>query len=323
MSVYKLEKIKRSYDNNDILDNVNLTFEDGKIYCLVGEIGCGKTTLLNTLAFLDAPQGGNLFFNNLPSRRKNISYCMQQPFLFKTTVFNNIAYGLKARRENKVNEKVNNISRLFGIDPLLDQKVSRLSGGQTQKVALARTFILDTPVLLLDEPTANLDEASIQLLEGALSQSRKKGNTIIFATHQLDIAYRLADEVITIHDRQVFPQSYQNFFAGEIISSNGLKSFKINDQIAFILAIDKEGQAKASIDPKEIIISKEKFTSSARNSLPGKVISIIDEGKIVKLTADCGIKLVSQITHKSLDELGINVGQNVFLTFKTSSIKVY
>jgi tungstate transport system ATP-binding protein len=331
MNIYKLEKVKRSYREKTVLDAINLDLEEGKIYALVGENGSGKTTLLETLALLEAPQEGNLNFSgqkidfkkDLTSPRQNIGFCMQRPLLFKTTVFNNIAFGLKTRGENSLIKKVDDISHSFGLSPILNKKTTRLSGGETQKIALARAFVIDTPVILLDEPTANLDEESIVFLEKFMHLSREKGKTIVLATHQLDNAFRLADEVITIKDRRVFPQSHQNFFSGNIEKSNGLKFFKINEQVSFIILTHKVGRAKVSIDPKEIILSKEKFESSARNCLNGKVSSIIDEGSVVKLTVDCSIKLISQITHKSLEELGIHVGQQIFLTFKTSSIKVY
>jgi len=327
MNIYKLGKIKRGYNDKTVLESVDLTFAQGKIYALVGENGSGKTTLLETLALLEQPQAGTLFFQNkevnfnseLPSLRRQIGFCLQQPYLFQTSVYNNIAFGLKTNK----NEKVAKISQLFGLSALLDKKANSLSGGEAQKVALARTFILETPVVLLDEPTANLDEASIGTLNGLMSKLKDKGTTIILASHRLNNAFRLADEVITIEDGKVFPQSHQNFFSGKIVRENGLKTLKINDQASFVLATDKHGSVKVSIDPKEIIVSREKFQSSARNCLTGKVSSIIDQGSVVKLTADCGIKLISQITHKSLEELGINVGQQVYLTFKTSSIKVY
>jgi molybdopterin-binding protein len=331
MIIYKLDKIKRDYGGKVVLEEIDLSFEEGKIYAIVGENGSGKTTLLETLAMLEPPQEGKLSFyrgnvefqNNLNLLSQKISFCMQQPFLFKTSVSNNVAFGLKARGINTVKEKVESIAQAFGLSFLLNKKVSQLSGGEAQKVALARTFVIDTPVILLDEPTANLDETSIKALEEILIQSREKGKTVIFASHQLDIAFRLADEVVTLKDANVFPQSHQNFFTGKIQKANGLKTFIINERVSFVVASDKLGKAKVSIDPREIIVSKEKFESSARNCLFGKVVSIIDEGNIVKLTADCGIKLVSQITHKSLEELGINVAQEVFLTFKTSSIRVY
>lgn len=331
MSIYKLDGITRNHGSQTILEAIDLTFDQGKIYALVGENGCGKTTLLETLALLEAPQAGRLIFQDKPVNfktglsglRQQIAFCLQQPLMFNTSVLNNIIFGLKARQDKAAREKAVRISNIFKIASLLNKNAAHLSGGEVQKVALVRTFVLNTPVLLLDEPTANLDEAGIELLEELLTQNINQGKTIVLATHQLDKAFRLANEVITIKDKKAFPESHQNFFSGEVVKHNGLTSLRLNDLVSFTLLTDKQGRVKVSIDPKEIILSKETFRSSARNCLTGKVSSIIDEGKVVKVFADCGIKLVSQITHKSLEELGINVGQQIYLTFKTSSIKVY
>ncbi|MBU1026584.1 MAG: energy-coupling factor ABC transporter ATP-binding protein, partial [Candidatus Margulisbacteria bacterium] len=281
---YKLENISRSYEDKVVLENISLEFDRGKIYALVGENGSGKSTLLDTLGLLEAPQQGKIYFNNkevnfknnLFSLRQKITFCMQQPHLFRTSVYDNIAYGLRTRQVLDVNKKIKDISGQFGIISLLDKKSTTLSGGEAQKIALARTFILETPIILLDEPTANLDETSIDVLNKVLLQMKQKHITVIIATHLIDNAFRLADEVITIKDKQAYPESHQNFFTGQIQAANGLKVLKLNGQVSFILATDKQGQVKASIDPKEIIISKEKFESSARNCLKGRVSSIID-----------------------------------------------
>jgi molybdopterin-binding protein len=330
-SVYKLKNIKRSYSDNPVLEDVNLEFGAGRIYALVGENGSGKTTLLETLAFLESPQSGDIEFNNkkidfskdLTVLRKTISFCMQNPLLFNSSVFDNIAFGLQIRKENMIPEKVKQISLTFGIAGLLGKKVSSLSGGEKQKTALARTFVLNSSVALLDEPAANLDEESIDYLYSYLNKIKKQGALVIMASHRLDQAYHLADEIITLKDKQAHPASFENFFSGNIVNLNGLHKIKINENVAFIITANQKKNAKVSINPKDIIISKGKFESSARNCLLGKVISIVDHGPVVKLVADCGIKLVTQITHKSLDELGINVGHKVYLTFKASSVKVY
>lgn len=331
MTLYHLESIKINHSDIIILKDVNLNFEEGKIHALMGENGAGKTSLLEILALLEPPKAGAILFENekvafngnLTKLRRKIGFCQQQPLLFNTSVFNNISFGLKIRRNGNFKERVESVSCTFGLEHLLNKSCAALSGGEAQRVALARTFVLETPVILLDEPTTNLDDAGIGILKDCLSQAKEKGRTVILATHQPDLAYKLADETITLKDQRVFPQSYQNFFSGEIERSLGLKSFKVNERVSFIVAADKHGEAKASIDPREIIISTEKFDSSARNCLEGRVVSIIDEGGIAKVTADCGVKLVSQITHRSLVELGINVGQKVYLTFKTSAVKIY
>jgi len=324
--MYKLENLKQSYGEKIVFEGVSLTFEKARIYALVGENGAGKTTLLETIAGFAPPIEGTI---SLAGHK--ISICLQKPHLFNTSVEKNIFYGLKLNKRVtdlpagrhgtfSVGTKAKQIAELFGLSHLLNKNARELSGGEAQKVALARTFILGTPIILLDEPTANLDEEGINILEKLLIETKAKEITVILATHKLDLAYRLADEVIKLEDGQAFPASYENFFSGIIVNN----LFKISEHISFVVAAEKSGLAKASIDPKEIIISKEPFVSSARNCLIAKVSSIMDEGKTVKLTANCqGTKLVSQITHKSLDELGINVGHEVYLTFKTSCIKIF
>ena len=146
---YKLENIKRSYQDKVVLENISLEFEQGKIYALVGENGSGKSTLLETLGLLEAPQQGKVYLNNkeidfktnLFSSRQKITFCMQRPHLFRMSVYENIAYGLRARQVLEVNKKIKAISDQFGITSLLDKKSTTLSGGEAQKVALARTFI--------------------------------------------------------------------------------------------------------------------------------------------------------------------------------------
>ncbi|MBU0501742.1 MAG: ATP-binding cassette domain-containing protein, partial [Candidatus Margulisbacteria bacterium] len=269
--MYKLINIKRSYGENTVFEKVTLTFEKGKIYALVGENGAGKTTLLETIAKFEPTEEGSVSFAD-----QKISFCLQKPHLFKTSVAKNIAYGLTNRGEKEPTGKVRAIAKQFGILHLLEKKSDQLSGGEAQKVALARTFILETPIILLDEPTANLDEESIAALEKLLIETKAKGITVILATHKLDLAYRLADEVITLHDQQAFPASSENFFPGTIIENR----FKVNESFSFAITAEKIGSAKTSIDPKEIIVSKEAITSSARNCLKAKVSSIIDEGQV-------------------------------------------
>ncbi len=154
--------------------------------------------------------------------------------------------------------------------------------------------------------------------------AQEKGAAIILSTHREDIASRLSDEIITIKDSRAYPLSSPNFFCGMIDGSLGLRTCKINEHFSVAVVTNKKGSVKISIDPRDIILSIKRFNSSARNCLAGKVSGIVDEGNSAKVTANClGTKLVCQITHRSLHVLGINVGRQVFLTFKTSSIKVY
>ncbi|PIS29331.1 tungsten ABC transporter ATP-binding protein [Candidatus Saganbacteria bacterium CG08_land_8_20_14_0_20_45_16] len=197
--MYKVENLKQSYGEKIVFEGVSLTFEKARIYALVGENGAGKTTLLETIAGFAPPIEGTI---SLAGHK--ISFCLQKPHLFNTNVEKNIFYGLKLNKRGadtfSVGTRVKQIAKLLGLSHLLKKNAQQLSGGEAQKVALARTLILDTPLILLDEPTANLDEESIAIFEKLLIESKAKGCTIILATHQLELAYRLADEVITMED---------------------------------------------------------------------------------------------------------------------------
>ncbi|MFH1617109.1 MAG: ATP-binding cassette domain-containing protein [Candidatus Margulisiibacteriota bacterium] len=280
---------------------------------------------MDTLALLEEPQTGSV---SCTLDRKEISYCMQTPLLFKTSVKDNIAYGLKLRKIDDP-KKVEAMARKLGIAHLLGKKATELSGGEAQKVALARTLILETPVVLLDEPTASLDVESIAMLELMLKELSNAGACIIMATHQQDKAFRLADEVVTIKEGQVYPNSHQNFYSGKVMDNMFIVGNFHNEggvtspRLHIAVVSDKKGPAKASIDPVEIILSKEKLQSSARNSIEGKIATINDEGKTVKLIINIGVPLVSQITHGSLRELGLHVGDTVYATFKASAVMVY
>jgi len=205
--MYKLKNLKQSYGEKIVFEGVSLTFEKARIYALVGENGAGKTTLLETIAGFAPPIGGTI---SLAGHK--ISFCLQKPHLFNTTVEKNITYGLRTRPENEtvsVRVKAKTMAESLGILHLFNKKASQLSGGEAQKVALARTLILATPLILLDEPTANLDKEGISLLEKLLLETKAKGITIILATHKLDLAYRLADEIITLEGGRAFSASHE------------------------------------------------------------------------------------------------------------------
>ncbi|MDD5016055.1 MAG: TOBE domain-containing protein, partial [Atribacterota bacterium] len=148
--------------------------------------------------------------------------------------------------------------------------------------------------------------------------------TVIFTTHDLSQAYRLADEVISLSDGKITKQAPENLLWGEIIEEeNGSKWFNIAGNIKFAIVSEKVGPARISIDPRDIILSYEPFQSSARNSFLGKTTKIIEQNHLVKLEIDLGIPLVVIITRESFFKMDFNLGSKVYLTFKASAVKLY
>jgi len=335
--IFKVRNLKKVYNNKIILDVDNLNFQEGKIYAIVGPNGSGKTALLNILNLLEKPDEGQIFFydqeitnksnSDTLEIRRRMTLVNQDPFLFHSTVYDNIAYGLKIRSiPSKVQKsRIRSALNIVGLSAFKDRKANQLSGGEAQRVVIARALVIEPEVLFLDEPTANIDQKHIDVVERIIKKIKKEiKTTVIFTTHDLSQAYRLADEVISLLDGKIIKQVQENLLWGEIVEEeDGLKRFKTMGNIKFAIVSEKIGPAYISIDPRDIILSYEPFQSSARNSFLGKTTKIIEQNHLVKLEIDIGISLVVIITRESFFEMNFNLGSKVYLTFKASAVKLY
>ncbi len=334
--IFKVRNLKKVYNGKIVLDVDNLNFQEGKIYAIVGPNGSGKTTLLNILNLLEKPDEGQIFFHDQEITNKSNSDTLeirrgmtlvnQDPFLFHSTVYDNIAYGLKIRSiPSKVQKsRIKSALNIVGLSGFKDRKANQLSGGEAQRVVIARALVIEPEVLFLDEPTANIDQKHIDVVERIIKKIKKEiKTTVIFTTHDLSQAYRLADEVISLLDGKIIKQVPENLLRGEIIEEDGLKWFKTMGNIKFAIVSEKVGPAYISIDPRDIILSYEQFQSSARNSFLGKITKIIEQNHLVKLEIDIDIPLVVIITRESFFKMNLNLGSKVYLTFKASAVKLY
>ena len=335
-SVIKIRNLKKNYSNRTILNIDCLDFQESKIYGIVGPNGSGKTTLLNILNLLEKPSEGQIFFNGQEVSDKSYSETIkirrkmtlvdQDPFLFHSTVYDNIAYGLKIRSISFIvqRKKVKNALRMVGLSGFEDRRANQLSGGETQRVVIARALAIKPEVLFMDEPTVNLDQQHVHIVERIIKKIKEETQTtIIFTTHDLSQAYRLADEVISILDGKIIKKVPENLFRGEIKEEEGLKWFKVAENIKFAIVSEKIGPVYISIDPRDIILSYEPFQSSARNSFLGKIVKIVEQNHLVKLEVNVSIPLVTIITRESFKQMNLNLGSKVCLTFKASVVKIY
>ena len=335
--IFKVRNLKKVYNNKIVLDVDNLDFQEGKIYAIVGPNGSGKTTLLNILNLLEKADEGQIFFHDqeitnksnedILEIRRRMTLVNQDPFLFHSTVYDNIAYGLKIRSiPPKVQKsRIKSALNIVGLSGFKDRRANQLSGGEAQRVVIARALVIEPEVLFLDEPTANIDQKHVDVVERIIKKIRKEIKTaVIFTTHDLSQAYRLADEVISLLDGKIIKQVPENLLRGEIIKGgDGLKWFKTMGNIKFAIVSEKVGLAYISIDPRDIILSYEQFQSSARNSFLGKITKIIEQNHLVKLEIDIGIPLLVIITRESFFKMNLNLGSKVYLTFKASAVKLY
>ncbi|HTP11393.1 MAG TPA: phosphate ABC transporter ATP-binding protein [Anaerolineae bacterium] len=200
MSLYQLRDLQHRYGERTVLDLPTLDIERGEILAIVGPSGSGKSTLLRLLQFLEPPTCGSITFDGIALNgtipleiRRRVATVFQHPALLDRSVFDNVGYGLRLRGMRRVPETIMNALERVGLGSYARARAKTLSGGEAQRVALARSLVLNPAALLLDEPTANLDPYNVGLIEGII---RGHGSTtIVLVTHNTFQAKRLADRV--------------------------------------------------------------------------------------------------------------------------------
>ncbi|MDD3310626.1 ABC transporter ATP-binding protein [Pseudodesulfovibrio sp.] len=211
--ILRLDNISQSYSGRNVLDVPGLALAPGQILGLAGPNGSGKSTLLRLIAQLEPPAAGKLQFLGRTvdeadtESRRQVTLLTQEPYLLKRTVFANVAYGLKVRGERDVRPRVREALALVGLDPnvFAPRLWFELSGGETQRVALAARLVLRPRLLLLDEPTASLDSESAALIRDAVLAARDRDATaMVIASHDMPWLNGVSDRILHMdHGRMV------------------------------------------------------------------------------------------------------------------------
>lgn len=214
MSIIKLNNIEFQVKDRKILSVNELVINPGDILGIMGPNGAGKSTLVKIMAMLESPTSGTFEIHNKPidvnkvplNLRRKFSIALQQSLLLNTTVFNNVAVGLKLRKFDKkaIEEKVNYWLEMFQIPHLAHKHSANLSGGEAQRVNLARAMIVDPEVIFLDEPFSALDfPTKLQLLSDLKEIIEKLNMTTVFVSHDLTEVKYLTDQMIVIMDGKI------------------------------------------------------------------------------------------------------------------------
>jgi len=339
-----------------VLSIPSLSIAESEVLFLIGPNGAGKSTLLQTLAALVKPSQGEIRFRgkkvgediSLLSYRRRLAMILQEPLLFNTTVYKNVASGLKIRGMNKKEIEPIVIQTLdrFGISHLKDRSARTLSGGEARRTSIARAFATGPEILFLDEPFSALDpiirEAMMEDLEKVL---RETGITTVFVTHDRIEALRLATRlgvmadgrIIQIGDVGEIMNHPENEIVASLVGVDTILQGKIienRDRSVIISVSGKEIEAVGDIPPgthvtlcirpENVFITKTAPTgeTSVRNTIKGRIDKIIPLGLYHKLSLDCGFPMVSYVTHHSLSSLLLKPGEEVFASFKATAIHV-
>lgn len=206
----ELQHIWKQFGSRVIFSDLSLNFQSGMVYALIGDSGCGKTTLLNILAKLETFDKGEIFYkgNSLTSIKNEEFYRNELGYLFQNfgllesqTIRENLELGMIGKKKNKKQEKERLLLQALQavrLDYLsLNQKIYELSGGEAQRVALAKIILKNPPLILADEPTASLDPKNSKEIMEILLELRNANRTIIIATHNPSI-WKMADQIIRL-----------------------------------------------------------------------------------------------------------------------------
>ena len=349
-TIIELRGMTKEYGAILALDNASLRVESGEVYGLIGPNGSGKTTLLRILAGIETPTKGEMHFqgtridaNNRSLLTRNITMVFQKTVMFTGTVYDNVAYGLKLKGYSKkdVAAIVREALLTVKLESFEKRSAKKLSGGEQQRIAIARALALDTQVMLLDEPTANIDPKNASIIEDVLKTISKRKKTVVIATQNMTQAENLANRVAVLNRgrvegigrfQEVFksPSKFladfariENIFQGvSRITEEGTSIISVGEELDVEAAFRKSGNTTIYVRPEDIILSTQPLVSSARNTFKGKITEITDLGPVVKLKVKAGKDFTDQVTKRSFNEMQLNLDSSVFLAFKASSVQI-
>ena len=334
-----------------LLNNINLEIDSGEFFIILGPTGAGKTVLLEAIAGLYPVLEGEVWIEGreiarLSPEKRRIGIVYQDYSLFPhLSVEENIAFGLKSRKCPKasIKEKVNDIAEIVGVMHLLERKPQTLSGGEQQKVALARALVTEPEVLLLDEPLSALDPETKEMMQQELREVHRRTKvTIIHVTHDFEEAIALGHRVAVLNNgciaqigapEEILRQPNSEFIAHFALSRNiftgeaeeGEDGHACIDVGGIKLrgVTDLRREVRLSLRPEDIIISKEPLHSTARNCFEGVVSDIAHRGAVVYVTVNVPPNFICLITRQSFEELELKKGVRIWITFKASAVHVF
>jgi tungstate transport system ATP-binding protein len=332
--VVELRGVRHRYEGRVVLNLDQFAVPAGAQLAVVGHNGAGKSTLLRLLALLEAPTEGQVLFDGKPVRhraspalRRRVTLVEQRPVLLRGTVLENIGFGLRVRGISRADayKRTAEVAEQLGLLSLLERRRTELSDGEVQRVAVARALAIRPDVLLLDEPASSADRAASGALYRALAAERgKRSMAVCIASHQLEDAYRWADDIRALADGRLSPVTPENLFRVELTAAGTDTMSARVGSIDILVTTDRAGSAVLAVPPGDIFVSREPLASSARNVLKGSVTRVATHrGGGVAVTADVGVELIAVVTADACRELALAPGAPVVFSFKASAVQVF
>lgn len=344
-----LTDINRKLDSF-ALTGINLNIPEGEYYVLLGRSGAGKTQLLELIAGLEHPDSGNIFLDGENITRKKIQdrkigIVFQDYAVFPhMTVAGNITYPLKARKtgEQEIRERVIKIAREMNISHILDRTTEKLSGGELQRIALARTLVTSPRLLLLDEPLSSLDASLKDDMKRVLRKINKAGQTIIHVTHDYSDAISLANKVGVIHNGRIIQEGLvdevfkkpvnrfvaryagiRNFFRIKIKYEDGILTGTTRNNLKFRLEGNyREEEALLILKNDNINLSPKMPEDLSLNIFKCTIEEVIPSEYGMELTLNAGDIFYANLTRCEFEKMKIAEKDEVWISFQTGAAVV-
>lgn len=324
-----LKDVKKSFDETEVLNNVNLYVLKNEFITFLGPSGCGKTTTLRIIGGFEKPDSGDVFFegqriNDLPPYQRKVNTVFQKYALFPhMNVYENIAFGLKIKKMDRptIDRKVDEMLELVNLKGFQKRSVESLSGGQQQRVAIARALVNQPEVLLLDEPLGALDLKLRKEMQIELKNIHKQtGITFVYVTHDQEEALTMSDTIVVMNAGRIqqigTPQMIYNEpknafvadFIGEsnIIKGRMLKDYSVEFANRVFECLDKDFAINEEIDavvrPEDI-----KLVSEEEGMISGLVKSVTFKGVHYEMLVE-GQDYVWTIHNTQMAEVGTKIG---------------
>ncbi|MHC4087434.1 MAG: ATP-binding cassette domain-containing protein [Planctomycetota bacterium] len=334
------------------IKDVSFEVSNGQYFVLLGSTGVGKSLLLETIAGLIRPDTGRILLDgtditNEKMQKRKIALVFQNSTLFPhMTVYDNIAYPLRCGSEKiKIRKRVDELAEDFEVRHLLTAKPQTLSGGESQRVSLARAVASEPRCLLLDEPLSSLDSKSRSQMRALLRKINSKDHLqIVHVTHDYTEAVSLATHVAVMeagtiaqvgtvdqifqHPKSEFVARFvgiNNFFKGRLQGPHSpgtnTRRFTSGSLSFSVLSDSPKGPGFVCVRSEDVMISNKTSPTSARNNFEGTIVDIVPAGVGIEIIVDIGVEIAALVTSESLKSLKLDYGKKVWVSFKASAVK--
>jgi putative spermidine/putrescine transport system ATP-binding protein len=325
MSFVSVEQLEKTFGDTPVFSDINFTIERGEFITLLGPSGCGKSTLLRCIAGLTPVNSGRILLNGqnlvpLSPQKRDIGMVFQSYALFPNmTVEQNVAFGLRMHKvkAQEIRQRVGEVLRLVELQDFAGRYPQQLSGGQCQRVALARSLVTRPRLLLLDEPLSALDARIRKHLREQIRQIQQElGLTTIFVTHDQEEALTMSDRIFLMNN-------------GQIVQSGDAQSLYTAPVDAFaagfignynLLSAEQAGALLQRPVASRLAIRPESITLSLHGELDGEIHSHSLLGNVIRYRVQVrGVELVVDVLNRAASDLLPN-GQRVSLSIDPQAL---